>query len=935
MFQSVRARVRRCTPYILSMTLTFAGYEALKQVILPDLTTWQSLAMTIAVVGLLSTVFSVSFQGLLSAEAAQDVELAERLRQEERFRALIQHAADVISVVDEDGVIRYQSPAVKPLLGYSETALVGSNIFDLVHPEDLAQVRTSFARLLESPGPGPGIELRVRHHDGAWQPVEAISNNLLEDPRVHGIVITARNIAARKGAEETLRRQARHDALTDLPNRTLLSERVEQALNAARRDDRPLALFLLDLDRFKDINDTLGHHIGDALLREIAGRLQGMLRNADTVARLGGDEFAILLPGADEAGARRVAAALLQVLDAPVALAGHTLHTAASVGIALYPTHGSDLDTLLRHADVAMYAAKNAHAGVTVYATALDVSSIDRHALMTDLRQAITDNTLTLHYQPLASLHTGEVVGLEALLRWIHPKRGLIPPDQFIPLAEQTGLIGAVTSWVLEEALRQWTLWERLGSHPVVQVNLSMRDVQDLCLPDQVAMLLHRHTVPPAQLTLEITESALMADPVRARDVLTRLAALGVRLAIDDFGTGYSSLGYLRELPVHEVKIDQLFVRGMHEHAKDAAIVHSIVALGHALGLTVVAEGVETRAMWDLLEALGCDMAQGYYISRPLPESDVPHVHPSTHADDRSAAARVPYRPVHTMVSLAALAVPDALLAPHTPTEEVLALFDREPGRAAVVIGADDIPLALVTRQGVLTELSRLYGNAIYRTRPIARLARDVLLTVEVATPLDQAVRQATARPLETRYEPLVVTSEGRYVGLVAVSLLLDHLNDAAVLRARMSHPLTGLPGAPVLETEINTRLAASTPVAVPRADIAGYARYVAAYGSARGDAVFLLVARLAQEVVAALGTDDLTGHTGSDGFVIICAPERAAMICRRLAARFATAPWPRDDRPGVAELYLRTVVVNAPDVDTPSYLGLIQEASRRAHTIG
>jgi len=434
----------------------------------------------------------------------------------------------------------------------------------------------------------------------------------------------ALDITARARAEEALRRQALHDALTGLPNRTLLHDRLEQALCAAARDTGVVALLLFDLDRFKEVNDTLGHHAGDLLLQEVAARVRGALRASDTVARLGGDEFAVVLPGADAAAAVTATHTLLAVLAPPITLDGQALACTASIGIALAPTHGTDVATVLRRADVAMYVAKRAGGGYAVYDLAHDQHSPTRLTLETELRAALAAGALVLHYQPTVNVRSGRADRVEALVRWPHPQHGLIPPDQFIPLAEQTGLIVPLTYWVLETALRQCQAWERGGLRLGVAVNLSARALHDAQLPSTLAWLLRRYAVAPGALTLEITESALMIDPDQARVMLERLAALGVQLAIDDFGTGYSSLGYLKHLPVDEVKIDKSFVQSMsHTVTKDSAIVRSIIELGHNLGLVVVAEGVEDHGAWERLRAAGCDVAQGYYMGRPVPAPDL------------------------------------------------------------------------------------------------------------------------------------------------------------------------------------------------------------------------------------------------------------------------------------------------------------------------
>jgi len=376
---------------------------------------------------------------------------------------------------------------------------------------------------------------------------------------------------------------------------------------------------MLDLDRFKEVNDTLGHDAGDALLREVSRRLQETLRASDTVARLGGDEFAVLLPGADTESAVGTARKLLAALVEPVTLREHAVVAGGSSGIALYPDHGADATTLLRQADVAMYAAKRGGTGYALYNPAQDQHSPRRLSLISALQRGIAHDELRLHYQPTVDMTTGQVHLVEALARWQHPEQGLLPPDAFIPLAEQTGLIVPLTRWVLATAVRQVRAWREGGLDLGVAVNLSARVLDDPDLPDSIAALLDAYEVPAARLRVEVTESAVMANATRALDVLTRLSTSGVRIAIDDFGTGYSSLAYLKRLPVDEIKIDKSFVTHMTTESDDATIVASTIGLGHSLGLRFVAEGVESRGVWQALDALGCDGAQGYYVSRALP----------------------------------------------------------------------------------------------------------------------------------------------------------------------------------------------------------------------------------------------------------------------------------------------------------------------------
>ncbi len=415
--------------------------------------------------------------------------------------------------------------------------------------------------------------------------------------------------------------QATHDELTGLPNRSFLQRRLEQEAHIARESNIPAALLLLDLDRFKEVNDTLGHTVGDLLLQKIGQRLQNQLRPTDLIARLGGDEFAIVLPATDAAGAIYAARTLLGALDAPTLVDDHAFSIGGSIGIALTPEHGDDVTTLLRCADVAMYVAKRSQSGLAEYTPEVDKHSPRKLALMSELRQAIADDGLLIHYQPKVSFSLGRMVGVEALVRWPHPVLGLIPPDDFIPLAERTGLIGPLTRWVLERAVHQCRDWEQVGLHMNVAVNLSTHTLYDPQLLSTVTDLLQKYEVAPSQLTLEITESMLMEEPERAHVVLADLRALGLSISIDDFGTGYSSLVYLKRLTIDEVKIDKAFVFGLGVDADpaDAAIVRAVVAMARPLQCEVVAEGVETVEAWTFLQELGCDLAQGYYFSRPLP----------------------------------------------------------------------------------------------------------------------------------------------------------------------------------------------------------------------------------------------------------------------------------------------------------------------------
>jgi len=522
----------------------------------------------------------------------------------------------------ESGELRWSDELYR-IFGFTPHAFPpdSERFLQLVHPDDRAAATAALRRHREDSEAVRGT-CRIVRPDGAVRVIEhrpaVVRDDAGRPVRIMGIM---QDVTERTQAAKALRYQARHDALTGLANRTLLHERMTTALGDVSTDLPPLALLLLDLDHFKEINDTFGHERGDALLRHVAERLRGAVRADDTLARLGGDEFAVLLPNTDATGAVRIATNIRATLDVPLHVEDQVLQVGASVGIALAPAHGTDGTTLLRRADVAMYVAKRGHTGHPTQ----DQYSPERLALVGELRAAFAHNALTLHYQPQVDLRSGRVCGVEALVRWPHPERGLIPPGRFIPLAEETGLIAPLTKWVLAEAVRQGREWQQAGLLLDVSVNLSMWNLHDPDLPAYITGLLGEYGLPPARLRLELTESALIADVERTMAVLKRLARLGVRLAVDDFGSGYSSLAYLKRLPVDELKIDQSFVRELATETTDAAIVASTVALGHALGLRVVAEGIEDQATWDLLVGMGCDVAQGYYLSRPLSPDALAH----------------------------------------------------------------------------------------------------------------------------------------------------------------------------------------------------------------------------------------------------------------------------------------------------------------------
>ena len=410
-----------------------------------------------------------------------------------------------------------------------------------------------------------------------------------------------------------LEHQALHDELTGLSNRVLLMDRLQYAIQYAKREQHSLALLIMDLDRFKEVNDTLGHSVGDHLLKEVGSRLMANLRQVDTVARLGGDEFAILLTDANAEQAEAIAQKVTEAIEMEFNFDGFHLFIGSSIGIAVFPEHGTEAQSLIQRADVAMYVAKRSQLGFSFYKEEEDQYSIDRLALIGDLREAISNNNIELHYQPKFDIHSGKMLGVEALLRWEHPRFGLIPPDEIIPLAEQTGLVNPLFYWVAERALQQYEEWRAKGFDFSIAINLSVVNLQNNDLVDKMRHCLNEHQIPENRLILEITESAMMINPGHALDTLLQIHNMGVQLTIDDFGTGYSSLTYLKQMPVNEIKIDKSFVINMTKDEDDKIIVRSIIELAHNMGHSVIAEGVENEETWQLLKSMQCDAAQGFY----------------------------------------------------------------------------------------------------------------------------------------------------------------------------------------------------------------------------------------------------------------------------------------------------------------------------------
>ena len=519
---------------------------------------------------------------------------------EARFRALVQNSFDIITIHDSNGVTLYESPAASRILGYPPGTLIGKTPFETLHPKDVARARDAFDALLRGEVSVAPVVMRFRHADGSWIHLEALGNNLLEHPGIRGIVLTSRDVTERKRAEERVQYLANYDVLTGLPNRFLMQDRLTQAIAHAHRNRLRVALIHIDLDRFKVVNETLGYYVGDALLKQAAERVRKASRGADTVARVGGDEFTIVFPNVTSLQTLSAAAeVMLDDLAKPFPSEGQELFVSASVGISLYPDDARSVDELIKHADAAMSTAKHLGRNNFQFFTAgMNQEVQDRMLIEAGLRSAIHRNELSLVFQPKIDLATRRIFGAEALLRWKHPKLGMISPARFVPVAEEAGLVGQIGEWVLHTACRQIRQWQDAGHALQVAVNVSARQFQDYDVAELVKDIMRDTGVMASNLEIELTESAVMNDAEASIVTLERLAALGVQIAIDDFGTGYSSLSYLKRLPLDVLKIDQSFVRDISSDPNDAAIVRAIITLARSLASKSSRKASRTRRNW-------------------------------------------------------------------------------------------------------------------------------------------------------------------------------------------------------------------------------------------------------------------------------------------------------------------------------------------------
>jgi diguanylate cyclase (GGDEF)-like protein/PAS domain S-box-containing protein len=543
-----------------------------------------------------------------------------------RFQALIQSSSDVISIVTPDARIRYLSPSAFQVFGREGEELVGADFCDLVHPDDADHVRTDFQAALNS-GDYAVSECRIRHADGAWRHTEIRMTNLVDVDAVGGVVLNVRDVTERHQLEAELRHQAFHDSLTGLANRTLFINRIEHALTSAQRDSNTIGVLLCDLEGFKRINDSLGLGAGDSALVMIGDRLRSCVRGQDTVARLGGNEFGVLLDRlATPADATLAMERIMAVLRQPVILPGAQVELQPHVGVAVAMSGEGSADELLRNGAVAMHQARVYEGGYAIFDPEMHADAIRRIEMESLLRTAVEEKQFVLHYQPLIDLQTGRLTGVEALVRWNHPRRGLVPPMEFIPLAEETGLIVPLGQWAIGEACRQVRVWQREipADEPIcLNVNLSARQLRHPNIVRDIADALDDSGLLPSRLILEITESVLMIDTASTLSRLFQLKSLGVRLAVDDFGTGYSSFAYLRRFPVDILKIDKSFVDGVATEPTASALVDAMIRIGKTLRLETVAEGVEKADQAERLRLLQCDLGQGYLFARPLPTETI------------------------------------------------------------------------------------------------------------------------------------------------------------------------------------------------------------------------------------------------------------------------------------------------------------------------
>ncbi|MBV9042412.1 MAG: EAL domain-containing protein [Acidimicrobiia bacterium] len=576
----------------------------------------------------------------LAIERANLTDELHEQRSEDRFRSLVQSSWDVIAITDADSTIRYVSPSVTRVLGFEPSVLVGRGLREFIHPDDRAAAAKARTETLAMGRPSVS-DCRVQHRDESWRHMEVTTTNLLRDENVGGIVVNLHDVTDRRKLEQELRHQAFHDPLTRLANRALFHDRIGHALARAARQGEPVTVLFLDIDDFKMVNDSLGHIAGDTLLKAVSERLASCIRPSDTAARFGGDEFAVLLEDTPLEGACLVANKVLQAMRAPFVVQDREMYVSASIGVAPASVDSTDPGDLLRDADVAMYAAKSeGKACYSVYEPSMHAKVVQRVEVTADLQRALERDELVVHYQPIVDLATEEIRAVEALVRWRHPERGMVPPLEFIPVAEETGLIVPIGRWVLERACRDMAEWR--ARHPerslYAHVNVSVNQMHSVL--EDTRRSLATTGAKPESIVLEVTESVMVHDTDLVVATLRDLRALGVRISLDDFGTGYSSLSYLKRLPIDLLKIDKAFVHGIAGDAEESSLGRAVVHIAKTLDLETAAEGIETEEELAALKSLGCGFGQGFLFSKPLPFDELEAlITPSAPDQDRAAAA--------------------------------------------------------------------------------------------------------------------------------------------------------------------------------------------------------------------------------------------------------------------------------------------------------